>query len=184
MSALQPGISTIFLDRDGTINVKAAEGDYVTSPADLVLLPGAAQAVAALNAARLRTVLVTNQRWLSRSPGNAARYNAVHARLTQLLAVEGAWLDAAYHCPHALATCDCRKPGSGMLRRAAREHGFELETAIIVGDSEDDIMAGRSAGTATVLIRADGKAGVDADAVVDDLLAAVGLILWTVTATG
>ena len=66
MSAVGPRpVRTVFLDRDGTINVKAAAGGYVTSPADLILLPGAAKAVAALNKAGLRTVLVTNQRWLS-----------------------------------------------------------------------------------------------------------------------
>jgi D-glycero-D-manno-heptose 1,7-bisphosphate phosphatase len=108
---------------------------------------------------------------------------AVHVRLVQLLAAEGARLDAAYHCPHATATCDCRKPGSGMLRRAAREHGFDPATAIIVGDSEDDIVVGRSAGTATVLIRAEGGEGVGSDAVVDDLSAAVQLILRCVDCT-
>lgn len=61
-------VRTVFLDRDGTINVKAAEGDYIRSPAELELLPGAATALAALNAAGLRTVLVTNQRWLSNPP--------------------------------------------------------------------------------------------------------------------
>jgi D-glycero-D-manno-heptose 1,7-bisphosphate phosphatase len=172
-----PDLSTVFLDRDGTINVKAAEGEYITSAADLVLLPGAAQAVAALNAACLRTILVTNQRWLSGPAADTSRYTAVHVRLLHLLAAEGAWLDEAYHCPHEAAACECRKPRSGMLRRAAREYGFDLATAIIVGDSEDDIAAGRSAGTATVLIRPEGGNGVDADAVVEDLSAAVHLIL-------
>lgn len=175
-------VRTVFLDRDGTINVKAAEGEYITSAADLVLLPGAAQAVAALNAAGLRTVLVTNQRWLSGPSRDAASYAAVHVRLLQLLAAEGASLDAAYSCPHATATCDCRKPRSGMLRRAAREHGFDLATAVMIGDSEHDIAAGRSAGIATILIRAEGGAGVDADAMVADLSAAVHLILGSVSA--
>ena len=175
-----PDVRTVFLDRDGTINVKAAEGEYITSPADLVLLPGAARAVAALNAACLRTILITNQRWLSEPAGGASRYAAVHVRLLQLLAAEGAWLDAAYHCPHATGTCDCRKPRSGMLRRAAREYGIDLATAVIVGDSEDDIVAGRSAGTAAVLIHTEGGNGVDADAVVEDLSAAVHLILRSV----
>src|SRR5579875_626586 len=98
------GIQTVFLDRDGTINVKQPEGEYVTSPAELVLLPGAARAVARLNAAGVRTILVTNQSWLSRTAGGATRYAAVHERLIQLLAAEGAKLDAAYHCPHARDT--------------------------------------------------------------------------------
>ena len=177
MSALDlRNICTVFLDRDGTINVKAAAGEYVKSPADLVLLPGAAKGVAALNAARVRTVLVTNQRWLSEQAADPARYAAVHARLEQLLADEGGWLDASYHCPHALATCDCRKPGIGMLRRAAQEHGFSLSESVIVGDSDADIMAGRSAGTATILL-CPGAVAASADTVVDDLRAAARLIL-------
>jgi D-glycero-D-manno-heptose 1,7-bisphosphate phosphatase len=178
-------IHTVFLDRDGTINVKAPEGQYVTSPADLVLLPGAAQAVARLNAAGMRTVLVTNQRWLSGPSGNSARYAAIHARLTQLLAAEGAWLDAAYHCPHSPGTCDCRKPHPGMLLRAAGELRFELDSAVIIGDSDSDLLAGRAAGTSTILLRsgADGPAAAIAAAVADDLASAVRLILKAGNAT-
>lgn len=173
------GIRTVFLDRDGTINVKPPEGEYVTSPAGLVLLPGAAAAVARLNAAGLRTVLVSNQSWLSRSPGNAERYAAVHARLAQLLAAEGARLDAAYHCPHAPATCDCRKPLPGMLQRAARDLRIELGQSVIIGDRDTDLMAGRAAGTSAILVRTgdDSPAAAGADVVADDLPAAVRLIL-------
>lgn len=170
-------VRTVFLDRDGTINVKAADGEYIRLPDELVLLPGAARAVAALNAAGLRTVLVTNQRWLSEPDADAARFAAVHDRLEQLLAREGARIDAAYHCPHAAASCDCRKPGAGMLRRAAREHGFALAEAVMIGDSESDVLAGRAAGAATVLLRAGGGPAPGADVVVDDLAAAVRLIL-------
>jgi D-glycero-D-manno-heptose 1,7-bisphosphate phosphatase len=172
-------LRTVFLDRDGTLNVKAAEGEYVRSPAELILLPGAAKAVAAMNAASMRTILVTNQRWLSEESADPGRYSAVHARLEQLLACEGAWLDAAYYCPHAMGMCDCRKPSAGMLLRAAREHSFDLAEAVIVGDSDTDLMAGRSAGTATILIRATGGSAAGADAVVEDLWAAVRLILPT-----
>lgn len=173
------GIRTVFLDRDGTINVKPPEGEYVTSPAELVLLPGAARAVARLNEAGIRTVLVTNQSWLSRPSGNSARYAAIHARLAQLLAAEGARLDAAYHCPHAPTTCDCRKPHPGMLRRAARELRIELDQSVIIGDRDTDLMAGRAAGTSAILVRTGegGSAAADADIVVDDLPAAVRLIL-------
>lgn len=179
------GIRTVFLDRDGTINVKPPEGEYITSPAELVLLPGAAAAVARLNAAGIGTVLVTNQSWLFRSPGNAERYAAVHARLAQLLAAEGAWLDAAYHCPHAPGTCNCRKPLPGMLQRAAGELRLELSRSVIIGDRDSDLMAGRAAGTSAILVRTgdDGPAAVDAGIVADDLPAAVRLILRARRAT-
>jgi D-glycero-D-manno-heptose 1,7-bisphosphate phosphatase len=168
-------VRTVFLDRDGTINVKAAEGEYIRSPAELVLLPGAAQAVAALNAAGVRTVLVTNQRWLSEPSADPAHFEAIQQRLRELLADNGAHLDAEYHCPHAANSCDCRKPLAGMLVRAADEHGFELAQSVMIGDSDADVAAGRAAGAATVLLRGD--AAGDADFIVDDLAAAVRLIL-------
>ncbi|OBA57558.1 histidinol phosphate phosphatase [Mycobacterium sp. 1100029.7] len=167
-------VRTVFLDRDGTINVKAADGAYIRSPAELVLLPDAAQAVAALNAAGLRTVLVTNQRWLSEPSTDPAHFAAIQQRLRDLLAAHGAHLDAEYHCPHAADSCDCRKPLAGMLVRAAREHGFELTESVMIGDSDADVAAGRAAGAVTVLLRVGGG---DADYVVDDLAAAVRLIL-------
>jgi D-glycero-D-manno-heptose 1,7-bisphosphate phosphatase len=170
-------VRTVFLDRDGTINVKAPQGEYITSPVDLVLLPGAAEAVAGLNAAGIRTVLVTNQRWLSTRSADLASFAAIEQRLDQLLAAHGARLDAAYHCPHAANACDCRKPGTGMLLRAAREHNLDLTEAVMIGDSSTDVLAGRMAGMATVLLCARGADAGGADAVAEDLAAAVQLIL-------
>lgn len=170
-------VRTVFLDRDGTINVKAADCEYIRSPAELVLLPGAAEALAALNAAGLRTVLVTNQRWLSEKTANLADFAATQRRLDEMLARDGARLDAAYHCPHAANSCDCRKPLAGMLVRAAREHDFDLAESVMIGDSDIDMLAGRATGTATILLRPGGGAADDADFVVDDLAAAVELIL-------
>lgn len=172
-------IRTVFLDRDGTLNVKPPEGEYVTSPGGLVLLPGAAAAVARLNAAGIRTVLVSNQSWLSRSPRSTERHTAIHARLVQLLAAEGARLDAAYHCPHAPGTCDCRKPLPGMLLRAARELPIELGQSVIIGDRETDLMAGWAAGASAIGVGTgdEGPAAAGAALVADDLPAAVRLIL-------
>jgi len=175
-------VRTVFLDRDGTVNVKAAEGEYIRSPAGVVLLPGAAKALAALNAAGLRTVLVTNQRWLSEPDSDPAHFAAVQQRLQELLADAGARIDAAYHCPHAANSCGCRKPGTGMLLRAAAEHGIDLTESVMIGDSDIDMSAGKAAGTATMLLRSGGKPSVDADIVVDDLAAAVELILNVQTA--
>jgi D-glycero-D-manno-heptose 1,7-bisphosphate phosphatase len=168
----------VFLDRDGTINVKAPDGEYVTSPVDVSLIPGAAAAIAELNAAALRVILVTNQRWISGPDGQPEAYACVHARLQELLAAAGAHLDAAYYCPHPLGSCDCRKPAPGMLHRAAKEHDLDLSAAVMIGDSEADVAAGRAAGTATILLRRDRHiTSRDADFVAGDLAEAVSLIL-------
>jgi D-glycero-D-manno-heptose 1,7-bisphosphate phosphatase len=171
------------VDRDGTLNRKAPEGCYVTRPAELELLPGAAAAVARLNRAGVRTVLVTNQRWLARPGAVLEDYPATHARLVRLLAAEGARLDAAYHCPHERGACDCRKPAPGMLRRAAAELGIDLARSVIIGDAGSDVAAGRAAGTGTILIGGpalnggSARPGPGADVVVPDLSAAVELLL-------
>jgi D-glycero-D-manno-heptose 1,7-bisphosphate phosphatase len=169
--------STVFLDRDGTINVKAPEGRYVTAPSELVLLPGAAQAVAKLNAASVRVILVTNQRWLSALP-DLSPYKRVHAHLQQLLAAENAHLDAAYFCPHDAGSCICRKPQPGLLERAGSEHGFQMQDAVMIGDQETDVTAGRAAGAASILLRsAESAFPTAADYVVADLAEAVRLVL-------
>jgi D-glycero-D-manno-heptose 1,7-bisphosphate phosphatase len=172
------GCRTVFLDRDGTVNVKPPDGQYVTSPAEVSVIPGAAAAIAELNAAGIRVILVTNQRWLSGPARDPAGYGRVHARLEELLAARGAHFDAVYCCPHAAGSCDCRKPGPGMLQRAARELRLSLGTAVMIGDSDSDVAAGRAAGTATILLSAGHQvASGHADFVVGDLAEAVRLIL-------
>jgi D-glycero-D-manno-heptose 1,7-bisphosphate phosphatase len=168
--------STVFLDRDGTVNVKAIEGKYITTPGDLVLLSGAAVAISRLNAASVQVILVTNQRWLSALP-NVTPYERVHARLEKLLAENGAHLDAAYYCPHASDSCRCRKPSPGMLERAAEERRINLTDAVMIGDRESDIEAGRAAGTATILLSTEPETPSSANYVAVDLAEAVRLIL-------
>jgi D-glycero-D-manno-heptose 1,7-bisphosphate phosphatase len=138
--------------------------------------------VARLNRAGVRTVLITNQRWMSRPDAVVDDYRATHARLIELLAEHGARLDAAYHCPHERGACDCRKPAPGMLRRAAADLRLDPARAVMIGDAESDMAAGRAAGTATMLLSAESmNVGPlrhrDADAVVPDLGSGVELLL-------
>jgi D-glycero-D-manno-heptose 1,7-bisphosphate phosphatase len=170
------GYRTAFLDRDGTLNVKAPDGDYITDPGHLKLLPGAASAVRRLNAAGVFVVLVTNQRGIARGLMTAEDYAGVMQRLAEGLAADGAHLDAVYMCPHDYGCCDCRKPAPGLFFRAAREHpGIELHRAVTVGDSESDVLAGAGAGTATIRISPEPVAS-HADHVVPDLCVAVSII--------
>ncbi|HEV3001502.1 MAG TPA: HAD family hydrolase [Solirubrobacteraceae bacterium] len=147
-----------FLDRDGTINVKAPEGEYVETPEEVVLLPGAAAAIRVLNEAGVSVVVVTNQRGIALGRMTEDDLEAVHARLASLLAAEGARVDAWYHCPHDRGECSCRKPGTAMLERAAREHGIELRRSVMIGDSESDVEAGRRVGARTVRLAPSGAA--------------------------
>jgi D-glycero-D-manno-heptose 1,7-bisphosphate phosphatase len=142
----------IFLDRDGTLNRKAPEGEYIRKAEDLCLLPGAGEAVRLINTAGIPAILITNQRWLSGPLADLAAYQAVTTRLDKLLADDGGHLDAIYVCPHAADSCDCRKPAPGLLLRASKDLGINLAASVMIGDSSTDMAAGNAAGTANVLI--------------------------------
>jgi histidinol-phosphate phosphatase family protein len=172
----------VFLDRDGTL---IHDRHYLSDPAGVELLPGAGDAVARLNRAGLFIVLVTNQSGIGRGLYGEEEYRAVHRRLVELLAEQGARLDADYHCPLAPDAPDpgaMRKPGAGMFRRAAREHGLELAASWFVGDRARDVAPARELGGRAVLVRGAqteaGAAGTDGSvAVVGSLAEAVDLVL-------
>jgi len=143
-------LTTVFLDRDGVINVKAPEGEYVESWGDFELLPGVVDALARLRAAGLRVVVVTNQRGVALGRMSAASVEDIHDRMIGA----GVDVDRVYYCPHDTGDCDCRKPLPGMLERAAAEvAGVSLgQAAAIVGDSESDMEAGRAVGAVLVKV--------------------------------
>ena len=175
-SALRP-FDTVFLDRDGTINVKAPEDDYITTPDDLILLPGAGKAIRALNQAGFMVVVVTNQRGVALGRLSTRRLDLVHRRLRSLLAANGARIDAIYSCPHDLGACRCRKPLPGLLQQAQVDMPkIDLRRAVTIGDSEADVRAGQAAATATVRL---GPTDVltEADFHCSDLVEATDLIL-------
>ncbi|MFF4601525.1 D-glycero-alpha-D-manno-heptose-1,7-bisphosphate 7-phosphatase [Streptomyces sp. NPDC001339] len=148
---------TFFLDRDGTLNRKPRPGEYVTDPGELILLPGAAAAVRRLNDHGRRVVLVTNQRGVARGIMSGADLAAVHRRLVDLLRDHGAHLDGYYVCPHEEGACGCRKPRPGLLQAAARDFGgIDPADSVMIGDTESDVLAGKAAGCATVLLSGTG----------------------------
>jgi D-glycero-D-manno-heptose 1,7-bisphosphate phosphatase len=145
---------TVFLDRDGTINRKAPDGDYVRSPKALVLLDGAAEAIARLRSAGARVMVVTNQRGVALGRMSLEDLAEVHQELHRRLAAAGTEVDAIYSCPHDEDSCDCRKPGPGMFLQAVRDHpSIDLAGSAVVGDSLRDIEAGSRLGMMTVLLR-------------------------------
>ncbi|HTU31229.1 MAG TPA: HAD family hydrolase [Solirubrobacteraceae bacterium] len=166
-------LQAVFLDRDGTINVKAPEGHYITRPEQLTLLPGAAEGIRMLNDAGVPVVVVTNQRGVALGRMNEADLRAVHVRLRELLRDEDAWVDAIFYCPHDVGTCACRKPSPLMLRRAGAYLGLtNLRHTVMIGDSSSDEEAGRNAGARTVLLGAH-RAPPDGSAMATTLLDAV-----------
>jgi len=141
----------ILLDRDGVLNRDRV--DFVKSLDELVILPGAGKAVAALNRAGFTVLVVTNQSCIGRGILAADQVAAIHDELCRRLSSDGATIDGFYICPHAPADgCDCRKPAPGLLVRAAREWGFERSETWFVGDATRDVEAGQAAGCRAALV--------------------------------
>jgi len=180
----------VFLDRDGTL---IEERGYLDRLDLLTLFPWTPDAIRLLNRAGFATVVVTNQSAIAHGIVDEPFLAEVHAALDARLASGNARLDRYYFCPHhpdaTLApyrrACRCRKPGPGMIEQACREMDLDPRRSVMVGDRWLDVACGRAAGTRTVLVRtghggheqAHAPEGARADAILNNLMEAVGWIL-------
>ena len=159
----------VFLDRDGVLNVDRP--DSVKSPDELVLLPGAAAAVARLNAAGWTVVVVTNQGLVGRGVISVERLDLIHDRLRDLLAREGGRLDEIVVCvDHPDRPSERRKPAPGMLVETLRRYRAVAAETTMIGDDRDDLEAARAAGCRRMLVRTGKGAATQAAGIGRDLL--------------
>jgi D-glycero-D-manno-heptose 1,7-bisphosphate phosphatase len=134
----------VFFDRDGTV---IEELRYARDPAQVRLRQGIAASMAEARRRGYALVVISNQSGVGRGILKPDDVVATHARMVELLAAAGVWLDASYYClHHPDAGCACRKPGIAMLVRASVELGLRLSESLMIGDKESDLEAGRRAG--------------------------------------
>lgn len=151
----------VFLDRDGTINRYVG---FLRNINEFELLPGVADAIKRINESGYLAVVITNQPVIARGEVTVSELTEIHNKMETLLGAEGAYLDAIYYCPHHphkgyegevlefKINCDCRKPKPGMLLKAAEDFNIDLSQSWMIGDGENDIKAGKTAGCKTALI--------------------------------
>jgi D-glycero-D-manno-heptose 1,7-bisphosphate phosphatase len=146
-------VRTVFLDRDGVLNRKLPEGRYVTSLVHFHPLAGVPEAIARLNRAGIRVLVVSNQRGVSLGLCTVADVRTIHAAFQSLLRSHEARIDAFYFCPHDKEQCKCRKPLAGLFHQAVKDFPeITAETSVMIGDSWSDIEFGRRLGMGTVFI--------------------------------
>lgn len=144
----------VFLDRDGVINRKAPDGQYITAWEQVEFLPGIDEALRELKRAGFLLIIVTNQSAISRNELAVDTLESIHRRMIERLSEAGVTIDAVYYCPHDRnGKCECRKPRPRMLFQAAEEHGIDLRQSWMIGDTTSDIEAGLAAGCRTVWLR-------------------------------
>jgi D-glycero-D-manno-heptose 1,7-bisphosphate phosphatase len=168
----------VFLDRDGVINRRAPEGDYIVRWEEMVFLPAVTEAIQLLNRAGFLVIVVTNQRCVAKGLITAEDLKTLHRKMCRELALSGARIDKVYYCPHDFEPhCSCRKPEPGMLLEAAREYEIALSESWMIGDSESDIEAGRRAGCKTARITREKPLSKNSDVLASSLYRAVFQIL-------
>jgi D-glycero-D-manno-heptose 1,7-bisphosphate phosphatase len=175
-------IRAVFLDRDGTINV---DNEYVHRVEDFEFVPGAIEGLQLLARANIDIIVVTNQAGIAKGIFSETDLAAVNQHMMTELLRHGVKLAGIYFCPHhpkATITryrkvCPCRKPSPGLLVTAMRALGIAPSEAVMVGDKNSDVEAGRAVGLTTYLVEtgygASEKGATNATYVVPDLLRAV-----------
>jgi len=142
----------VLLDRDGVLNEENSE--FIKSPDEFVMIPGAAVAVARLNERGHKVAIVTNQSVIGRGMIDEAMLNKIHDKLRLALKNEGGWVDAIYVCfDHPNYATERRKPGSGMLQEALTQFSAKASETPIIGDQLIDLEAGAAIGCPRMLVR-------------------------------
>jgi histidinol-phosphate phosphatase family protein len=143
----------LFLDRDGTV---IEDRGYMGDPDLVRMIPGAGAALSALASEGWKLIVVSNQSGVGRGIISRQQMEAVQTRFLQLTESLGIPIADSYFCTHAPdETCECRKPSSFFLRRAALEHAIDLGASWMVGDRQSDIICGINAGCETIWLRND-----------------------------
>ena len=147
------GRKFIFLDRDGTLNVRPPQACYIEKPEDFIWLPGARESVKKLKDAGYTIILISNQPGLARGRLTEEDLGQIHEKMQNELKEIGAGIDKIYYCPHDWDEgCDCRKPKPGMFYQAQKEFSIDLTKCWMLGDDERDMHAGADAGCMCMMV--------------------------------
>ena len=142
----------VFLDRDGVICRDRA--DYVKSWEEFRFIPGVKAALRALREAGITVLIITNQSVINRGIVTREALDSLHRRMIRDIARAGGEISGIYYCPHRPDEgCDCRKPGTALLKQAARDHRLNLKKCVFVGDTLKDLEAGKGVGCRTILVQ-------------------------------
>ncbi len=142
----------IFLDRDGVLNV---DYGYVYEKEKLELVAGMAECLKKLKALGYAFIIITNQSGIALGKFSIGQMHSFNERLVSEYKKHGISFLDIYYCPHhpSVEKCDCRKPGFVMWQKAKKEHNIDLAKSWTIGDKLNDCIAGKRAGTKTILLK-------------------------------
>jgi D-glycero-D-manno-heptose 1,7-bisphosphate phosphatase len=174
-SSAKPFSKTLFLDRDGVVNV---DHGYVSQPKDFEFIDGVFSACKQFQDAGYKIVIITNQSGIGRGYYSEQDFAKLTDWMVEQFKNNAVDILAVYYCPHHpvkanapyLIDCDCRKPQPGMLLQAINEHNLNPNTSIMIGDKASDMQAATAAGIQRKFLVSSGQLFNDeAKALADDV---------------
>ncbi len=180
----------VFLDRDGTI---IQDVGYISSPEQVQFVPGSIEAIKMLNQAGYKVIVITNQAGVARGITTEDMVQTVDKVIQRGILSGGAHLDGIYYCPHHpehgvypyKQICECRKPHTGLIKKATQDHQIDLGRSFMIGDKSSDVETGKRAGIRTVFVltghgsREKGELKAAPEYIARDLAEAVKWVLST-----
>ena len=140
----------VFLDRDGTL---IEEVGYLSDVEQFNLLPRVGKAIRLLNQHKLKTIVLTNQSGVARGYFPESIVHLIHQKMQDFLKMEEAHLDGFYYCPHHPdEKCECRKPGTGLVKKAVEDLNLDCSRSYMVGDRGIDIELAYLVGAKGILV--------------------------------
>ncbi|MFA4838372.1 MAG: HAD-IIIA family hydrolase [Candidatus Neomarinimicrobiota bacterium] len=152
----------VFLDRDGTLN--ADSRDYIKNLDEFRLFPFTIEALKILSDADFRLVIVTNQACIAKGLTTVEKVHEIHDFMINKFRRNGIILNGIFYCPHHPdAGCDCRKPKTANVLRAAEMNAIDLAQSWFIGDWKRDVETGVNAGCHTILVKTGVRETADAE---------------------
>jgi histidinol-phosphate phosphatase family protein len=144
---------TIFLDRDGVINIDSPQ--YIKKESEFEFIPGSPQAIALLNQYGFNVIVITNQSIIGRKMASREALDAIFKKMKKGVQKAGGRIKDVFFCPHTPEdNCACRKPEPGLILKACKQYNIDLEHSCMVGDSAKDIECALNAGCKeTILVQ-------------------------------
>ncbi|MEO5644696.1 MAG: HAD family hydrolase [Bacteroidia bacterium] len=144
---------TLFLDRDGVINVRFP-GDYVKRVDEFEFIPGAVDAIARFSKVFGRIIVVTNQQGIARGFYTHEDLAAIHAHMQSEVEKAGGKIERVYYAHQAAAeNSPMRKPGTGMALQAQKDFpAIDFSKSVMAGDTQSDMEFGKALGMKLVFV--------------------------------
>ncbi len=143
----------IFLDRDGVINKNPPRSDYIKKPSEFKFLPNSRKAIRMLNDAGYDIAVISNQAGIGKGLFSKEDLKKIDEKMLKGIKASKGKIKRTYYCiHHPDANCNCRKPKTGLIEKAAGKNKIDMKGSFFIGDTERDVVAGSRSGFKTITV--------------------------------